>query len=267
MLLHTFSVLLKALFVVIYITCMIQQDPVCFSAQQENRPAATYGTDTRSSNAEVLDFSSSSEDEHPCGSRSKAKYPNAGEEFGLCTGSAGSMNLSTLLMKHMTSGMERTLESSEDSQSDTDAKGLNLEVEKVAKRKTGCFLSSDSEEEKNEAPAKSSYGSPTMKGYDNVCMEDMEHRPDWAGQRYNEKVESFDSSEDEAPVRRVKFKKSLRHPFSAQNSAQKFIQFTDFKCAAMHSRKRQIIEETRTGTLDTLLGTVFFIKVSVNCSD
>ncbi|MCJ8735006.1 hypothetical protein PDJAM_G00241900 [Pangasius djambal] len=251
------------------------QDPVCvsadLSAQQENRPAAAYGTSARFSNAEVLDFSSTSEDEDPCSSGSKATYPKAGEEFGLSTGSAANMNLSALLMKHMTSGMQRSSESSEDSQSDTDSKGLNLEEAKVAKGKTEWFLSSDSEEERNEA----------KKACDRACMEESEdieifhnrytkaqqsdrnntpkaQRPDWAvlavqRQRRTEEVESFDSSEDEAPVRRVTFKKSLRRPFSAQNSAQKSVQFTGLKCPTTHSRKSQIIEGTSTGTVDTLL--------------
>ncbi|KAF4072241.1 hypothetical protein AMELA_G00260820 [Ameiurus melas] len=249
------------------------QVPVCVSAdtaaQQENRPAVAYGTSTRFSNAEVLDFSSTSEDEDPCGSRSKATYPNAGEVFGPSTGSAANMNLSALLMKHMTSGLQRSSENTEDSQSDTDSKGLNLEDAKVAKGKTEWFLSSDSEEEKSEA----------KKTCDHVCMEESEDleflhhrytkaqqrdrdntnkewRPDSAVERkrYTEEVESLDSSEDEAPDRRVKFKKTLRRPFSAQNSAQKSVQFTGLKCPSMHSRKPQIIEGTSTGTIDTLLG-------------
>lgn len=259
------------------------------SAQQENGPAAAYGTRARFSNAEVLDFSSASEDEDPCAFRPKATYPNAGEKFGPSTGSATNMNLSALLMKHMTSGIQRSSESSEASQSDTDSKDLSLEEAKVAKGKTEWFLSSDSDEEKNEAPAISPHGSPVKMACDHVCMEDILHhhdtkaqqrdrdstnkeqRMDWAElavqrQRYTKEVESFDSSEDEAPVRRVKFKKSLRHPFSTQNSSTKSVQFTGLKCPTMHSRKPQIVERTGTGTIDTLLGTfVFLIKHSMNC--
>lgn len=245
-------------------------------AQQENR-AMAYGTSTRFSNAEVLDFCSSSEDEDPCGFR--------GEEFGPSSGSVANMNLSALLMKHMTTGMHKSLESSEDSLSDTGSKGLNLEEAKVTKGQPEWFLSSDSEEEKNEAPAISPPGSPAKNACYYACMRDSkgieihhhcctkaqqrnrestnkEQRPDRAvlavqKKRCTEEAESFDLSEDEAPMRRVKFKKSLRCPFSAQNSAHKSIQFTGLNCPTMHSRKPQIIEGTSTGTIDTLLGNFF----------
>ncbi|KAK3565787.1 hypothetical protein QTP86_015048 [Hemibagrus guttatus] len=252
------------------------QGPACVSAvtaaQQENRPAAAAGgTSAKFFNAEVLDFSSSSEDENPCGSRSKATFPNAGGKFGPSTSSAENMNLSALLMKHLTSKMQRSSESSEDSQSDTDSKRLNLEEAKVAKGKTEWFLSSDSEEEREEA----------KKARDHVCMEEsedveivhhhstkaqqrdtdstnMQQKPDRATlavkrQRVTAEIESFDSSEDDAPERRVKFKKNPRRPLSTQNSAKKSVQFTGLKCPTMHSRKPQITEGTSTGTLDSLL--------------
>lgn len=256
---------------------------MCVSSEQEGLPTAAYGTSDKFSNAEVLDFSSASEDENPCSSRSKAKHPNVGEEFGPSTGSAANMNLSALLMKHMTGGMQRSSESSEDSQSDTDSKDLNVEEAKVAKRQTEWFLSSDSEEEKNEAPTKSPHESRAKKACDHVCMEDtkdvevLHHRYTKAQQRdgentnkeqrldravqshgCTEEVDSYDSSEDEAPVRRVKFNKSLRRRLSAQNSAQTSVQIiTDLKCPNKYSRKPQIIKGTSTGTIDTLLGTVY----------
>ncbi|XP_060736675.1 DNA excision repair protein ERCC-6-like 2 isoform X2 [Tachysurus vachellii] len=247
--------------------------PVCVSAvtclQQENGPGSAYGA-RLPFNAEVLDFSSSSEDEDPCGSRSKATYPNAGGEFGPSTSSAANMNLSALLMKHLTSKMQRSSESSEDSQTDTDSKSLNLEEAKVAKGKTEWFFSSDSEEERKDA----------KKVWDHVCMEESEdveilhHHNIKAQQRDTDStikqlpdgalptvkrqksiaaVDSFDSSVDEAPLRRVKFKKSLRRHLSTQNSAQKTVQFTDLKCTTVHSRKPQIIEGISTGTIESLL--------------
>lgn len=280
MLLHKFVVFEKTLFGIIYITYVPQQGPACISAvtaaQQEHRPAATGGTSAKFFNAEVLDFSSDSEGEDLCGSRSKATYPNAGGEFGPSTSSAANMNLSALLMKHLTSKMQRSSESSEDSQSDTDSKRLNLEEAEVAKGKTEWFLSSDSEEEREEA----------KKAWDHVCMEesedveivhhcstkaqqrdtgstDMQQKPNRATlavkrQRVTTEIESFDSSEDEAPVRRVKFKKNPQRPLSTQNSAQKSVQFTGLKCPTMHYRKPQIIEGTSTGTIDSLLGNFFF---------
>lgn len=239
------------------------------STQQENGSAVACGTSSRFINAEILDFSSPSEDEDPCGSRSKAKWPNAGEEFGPSTGPAANMNLSALLMKHMTSGMQKSSESSEDSQSDTDSKGLNLKEATVAKAQTGWFLSSDSEEEKHEAPSISPHAKKASEKilrhhYTKAQQRDKDgtnedQRPDRTvpavqRQRFTDEVESFDSSEDEASVRRVKFRKSLRRPFSAQNSAHKSVQFTGLKCPSVHCRRPQIIEETITGTMDTFLG-------------
>ncbi|KAF5905294.1 DNA excision repair protein ERCC-6-like 2 isoform X1, partial [Clarias magur] len=234
--------------------------------KQENRQAAACGSRASCSDAEILDFSSASEDEDPCGSRSKTTYTSTGEVSGPSSGPAVNMNLSALLMKHMTNAKQVSSESSEDSPSDTDTKNVNMEETKVVKGKTDWFISSDSEEERNEV----------KKACDHVCMEESEdieilhnsteaqqrarestnkdQRLDLAmlavqRQRYPEEVESFDSSEDEAPVRKMKHKKSLR-----RNSAQKSVQFTGLKCPTMHSRKPQITESTCTGTLDTLLG-------------
>lgn len=258
---------------------------MCVSAEQENRPTTASGTSTTFCKTEVLDFSSMSEDEDPGGLRSKAKCPNAGEKFGPTTGSAANINLSDLLMKHMISGIEKRSESSDDCQSDTDSNSLNLEKvkgAKIAKRQAGWFLSSDSEEEKNEAPTRSPYRSSAKKDCDNISMEDTkdveilyhcynkaqeqdtesinqkQSSPGWALQRCTEEVQSFDSSEDETPEKRVKFRKSLRRPLSKKNSAKKSVQFIGLKCPSMHLKKPQIIEGTSTGTLDTLLGTVFY---------
>lgn len=257
---------------------------MCVSAvtclQQENGPGSACGA-RLPFNADVLDVSSTSEDEDPCGSRSKATYQNARGEFGPSTSSAANMNLSALLMKHLTSKMQRSSESSED------RKSLNLEEAKVAKGKTERFFSSDSEEEMKDA----------KKVWDHVCMEESEdveilphhhikaqqrdtdstikqHRPDGAlltvkRQKSIAAVDSFDSSEDEAPLRRVKFKKSLKRHLSTQNSAQKTVQFTGLKCTTVHSRKPQIIEGTSTGTIESLLGNLllFLIKHLVNCCE
>lgn len=235
------------------------------------------GTSTTVSKAEVLDFSSTSEDEDPCGLRSKAKHPNGGEDFGPSTGSAANMNLSDLLMKYMVSGKERSSESSEESQSDTDSEGLNLEEDnkaKVAKQQAEWFLSSDSEEEKNEAPTRSPHGSPAKKDCNNISMEDTrdveilyhcyskaqeqktertnkKQRLDWVERGCTKEDESFDSSEDEDTVKGVKFRKR-------ENSTKKSVQFTGLKCPSMHFRKPPMIEGTSTGTLDTLLGIAYF---------
>ncbi|XP_046727466.1 DNA excision repair protein ERCC-6-like 2 isoform X2 [Silurus meridionalis] len=247
-------------------------DPVCVSTdpsgQQGNIPSSTYGTSARFSNAKVLEFSSSSEDEDPCSSRSKATYGKTEEEFRPNT--AANMNLSALLMKHMTNGIQRSSESSEDSQSDTEPKVLNLKESKVAKGKTDWFLSSDSEEEMGKAKKvcdhdcmeeseerelhHSSYTKAQPRGRDGTKEDQRPERAVLAihKQRYNDEVESFDSSEDEAPVRRVKFKKSIRRPFGAQNSAKKSVQFTGLKWPTVHSRKPPITETN--STIDTLLG-------------
>ncbi|TSL10194.1 DNA excision repair protein ERCC-6-like 2 [Bagarius yarrelli] len=223
------------------------QDTAHVSIQQENKPAEACTTSTRLPDAEVLDFSSASEDEDHCSFRSKCTSFNAKGEFEPSTSSAGNMSLSALLMKHLTNRMHGSLESNEDSQSDTDSKSPNSEMPRVALE---WFLSSDSEEEQNDA----------KKAPDHVFVEEsedlyhcntIEQKRDGEitnKQRYTEEVESFDSSEDEAPVR--KLRKSLQK-FNTKTSAPKSVQFAGFKSPTMRSRMPQIMEGT--STIDTFL--------------
>lgn len=240
--------------------------------KQKDRPAAC-GPRVSCSDAEILDFSSASEDEDPCGSRSRTIYTNTVEGSGPSSGPAANMNLSALLMKHMTNAKQMSSESSEDSTSDTDTKSVNIKETKAGRGKTDWLISSDSEEERNKVKKASDhifmeesedieilYNSTEAEQLRAIASTKKDQRLDLAmlavqRQRCPEEVKSFDSSEDEAPVRKIKHKKSVR-----RNSAQKSVQFTGLKCPTMHSRKPQITGSTCAGTLDTLLGTVQFLE-------
>ncbi|KAI4901921.1 hypothetical protein NFI96_015035, partial [Prochilodus magdalenae] len=259
------------------------------TAEQAEGPAAASSTSSRSAGAGVLDFSSASEDEDPCSSKSKASGLNAGEETGTSTG-CGDMGLSALLQKHALDRAPRESDSSEESESEDDVEGLDPKEPQVAKgngAQAGWYLSSDSEEERGKAPVRRTREKKNSESTDadrRVYLEESEdlsvvqnpytkvrQREEAGGgteqkqkkatvRRREEEIESFTSSEDEAPVRRLKSKTShasspphkasaLGHRFSAQSAAQKSVRFTGFTNPAPQPRA-----DTSTGTLDTLLG-------------
>ncbi|KAL6458822.1 hypothetical protein MHYP_G00322940 [Metynnis hypsauchen] len=136
------------------------QEPVSLSgdgtAEQVDGPAATHSTNSKLADAGVLDFSSASEDEDPCSSKSKATDQNAGEESGTNTG-CSNMGLSALLQKHAVDRAQRDSSSSEESESEENIKDWDPEEPQAAKKngaQAGWYLSSDSEEEREKAPGR-----------------------------------------------------------------------------------------------------------------
>ncbi|KAL7828409.1 hypothetical protein SRHO_G00320430 [Serrasalmus rhombeus] len=264
------------------------QEPVSLSgdgtAEQADGPAATHSTNSKLADAGVLDFSSASEDEDPCSSKAKASDPNAGEESGTNTG-CGNMGLSALLQKHAVHRAQRDSSSSEESESEENIKGWDPEEPQAAKEngaQAGWSLSSDSEEEREKAPGRRAknaestdlaehyvhmeesedltvlqhpYAKAQQRNRDGVGEEQKQKKVKFAAIRREEEIESFTSSEDEAPVRSVKSKQS--HASSPQHktslrthsAAQKSVRFTSLRSATPQPQS-----STSTGTIDTLLG-------------
>ncbi|XP_062854395.1 DNA excision repair protein ERCC-6-like 2 [Trichomycterus rosablanca] len=232
-------------------------------------------TSARLSDPGVLDFSSASEDEDPCGSRSKATAPITLEEFGASTSSAANVNLCALLQKNLTHLVQIGSESSDESQSEENTIGSNLEEIKAAERKTECELYSDSEDERNTTSGIKFQEQDVLHHHNKARQNDKkvpnkEQRQNWARlaeqrRRWEKEIESFTSSEDEAPLKDVKSKN--RHASSTQqntsalqshmkkhHAAPRKVHFTGLKSPADHSREVQLRECTSTGTIDTLLG-------------
>ncbi|XP_007231662.3 DNA excision repair protein ERCC-6-like 2 [Astyanax mexicanus] len=269
---------------------MREPDPVPLSgdAEQAGSSAGTRSTSARHADAGVLDFSSASEDEDPCSSRSKATDANAGDEPGAGTG-CGNMGLSALLQKHAAHRAQRGSDSSDESETEGNWEGWDP-VEPQAAEKKGAqarwALSSDSEEERGKAPGKRVHSS-SAKPADHHAVDhhvDMEDSEDlnipqktntkarqkqkhskFTVKRHEEEIESFTSSEDEAPVRKMsKSKTGVSHassphykktvlgpPLSMQSAARKLVKFTGLKSPITQTRDSTA---NSTGTIDTLLG-------------
>lgn len=253
------------------------------SAEQTGSSAGTRSTSARHTDAGVLDFSSASEDEDPCSSRSKATDPNTGDEPGAGTG-CGNMGLSALLQKHAAHRAQRGSDSSDESEPEGNWEGWDPEEPQAAEKKgaqAGWALSSDSEEERGKAPGKRAHSFSAKPADDHavdhhVDMEDSEdlNVPQKANtkaqqnqkhkkftvKRREEEIESFTSSEDEAPMRKMsKSKTSVSHassahckkrvlgpPLSTQSTARKSVKSPTTQ--PRHSTSNS------TGTIDTLLG-------------
>ncbi|XP_072537957.1 DNA excision repair protein ERCC-6-like 2 [Salminus brasiliensis] len=272
---------------------MQELDPVSLpkdaSTEQAGSSAGTRSTGARLADAGVLDFSSASEDEDPCSSRSKATDPNAGEECGASTG-CGNMGLSALLQKHAAHRAQRGSDSGDESEPEENWEGWDPEEPQAAKKKgaqAGWSMSSDSEEEREKAPAKRSpepaehvdhrvhmensedlkvaqqSNSKAEKRQKEGCGKDQRQKRDkFTVRRREEEIEAFTSSEDEAPVKKVKSKAYVSRaspprdkttvlgcPLSAQSAVQKSVKFTGLKSPTTQPRPAN-----STGTIDTLLG-------------
>lgn len=246
---------------------MSLQDPVPESGDastaQAGGAAASGNPRSGPGGAGVLDFSSASEDEGPCSSRSKA--PEPGDESRTSAGCAN-LGLSALLQNHAAHrGALRSSGSSEESEPEKTWQNPEEPGAQAA-----WALSSDSEEEREAAPGRSSR-SPTKKNLDptdhadpQVHMEESEdlvifQRPltkaqqgrrqaggeeTFALRRREEDIESFSSSEEEVSVRKVKSKTERQ-----RGSPQKTVGFTGLKSPTPRR------PHTNTGTIDTLLGT------------
>ncbi|XP_066500418.1 DNA excision repair protein ERCC-6-like 2 [Hoplias malabaricus] len=266
------------------------------SADQAGGSTVPCSSSARFANSGVLDFSSASEDEDPCNSKSTSTDPNPREESGASIG-CGNMGLSALLQNHAANRTQIVTESSEESDNEN-WEAWDQEEVQAAKRKSaqaGWLLSSNSEEEEEEEGEKAStrraceYPVNTNSELTDHAVnmeesEDLGVQQHYSGaqlrhtkgggngqrleneksevrrQRHEEEIESFTSSEDEAPVRRVKSKPNRvsspllkisvsSHPWSTKGTAQKLVRFSGLKSPPPHSRP-----DTNNGTIDYLLG-------------
>lgn len=258
---------------------------------QESAHGSSAVTSSRLPDPGVLDFSSASEDEDPCGSRSKATGPITPEHFR--ASSAANGNLCALLQKNLSHWAQRASESSHESQSDENTIGSDQEEIKATERGTKKKLYSNSsdeveneEEERNEISGIKSCDMEEIQEQDVIHhynearpsegkLPNKERRPDWVRlveqrRRREKEVESFTSSEDEAPLNDGK-SKNLHASTTQKNTSTlqtltrkhhktpKRFQFTGLIRPADHSGQVQLKEAT--GTIDTLLGMLMLLFV------
>lgn len=264
---------------------MQEADPKSADASTERAGGLTVA---RFKPAEVLDFSSASEDEDPCCSRQKSSNPHTGEEMVPRDSSVGNIGLYRLLQQHIA---QREQHESHSSEEESNNQSQDEENQKKP-TKTTWNPTSRSEEIKG-VPAGKHHGSRIqrkseqtshlvkemhMKAADlEVLPPKLHKRNDTMkscfrkGVKFTEKwceddIESFSSSEDEVHEERVQLKGSshqVNHshrifPSERQNTKQRSVRFSGLKnqnaAKTPESDKTQCRDEVNTGTIDTLLG-------------
>lgn len=220
--------------------------------------------------AEVLDFSSASEDEDPCCSKQRSSNPHTGEEMGgACIDNLG---LYRLLQQQIAQREQQGTDSSEEDFS-------NQSQDEENQEKTSWDPSSQSEEEMDGVPAgkhhehtKSEHTESRLHEHKKEEMNSVkscfQNRIKFTEKKSEDDIKSdTESLEDEVCQERVKGMKGLspqvnqsvcRLPSKRQNGAQRSVSFTGLKTEnaeqtpgsdGTHSR-----DEGHTGTIDLLLG-------------
>nr|XP_017212822.1 DNA excision repair protein ERCC-6-like 2 isoform X2 [Danio rerio] len=195
--------------------------------------------------AEVLDFSSGSEDEDPCCSKQRPSETHSGEQMVASNTCIGNTGLCNLLQKQMTEIRQRDTDTEEDSSSESHDEDDNCEKLTAIKTSKVKDLSSESEEELEGVSdgelQRRSHKDSTKDGK-NHCRKRVKF-----AERSEDEIEHFSWSDDEGflkAVRCVKEKESdHRQSSRRENTTSGF-------------KKGQSRDEGYTGTLDSLLDRV-----------
>ncbi|KAI7797376.1 putative DNA excision repair protein ERCC-6-like 2 [Triplophysa rosa] len=246
---------------------MQEADPKSADASTEQAAGSTV---TSFKPAEVLDFSSASEDEDPCCSRQKASNPHTGEDMGPGDSSIGNIGLYRLLQQHIAQREQQQTDSSEEDSSNPTEDEENQEKPSHS-------------EEMKEVPAGKHHGSRGLRKSEHtshvvqkmhVESADLEGLPPkfhkrndgmsagksclrkrvkFTEKRSEDDSERFSSSEDEERVK-CRNGSSLQR----QNTKQRSVRFTGLKnqnaAKTPESDKTYCRDEGNTGTVDSLLG-------------
>lgn len=193
--------------------------------------------------AEVLDFSSGSEDEDPCCSKQRPSETHSGEQMVASNTCIGNTGLCNLLQKQMTEIRQRDTDTEEDSSSESHDEDDNCEKLTAIKTSKVKDLSSESEEELEGV----SDGELQRRSHKDSTKDGKNHRRKRVkfAERSEDEIEHFSWSDDEGflkAVRCVKEKESdHRQSSRRENTTSGF-------------KKGQSRDEGYTGTLDSLLG-------------
>ncbi|XP_026887493.2 DNA excision repair protein ERCC-6-like 2 [Electrophorus electricus] len=241
---------------------------------------------------EILEFSSNSEDEDPCGSQANMTKTSAGAEPVPGVTLSNSTGLSALLLRHVVRMAQGCSDSSEESQDDSDTEesqdDSDTEEPRATEGEADGRLSSDSEEEGEGDEAESPCRPPAKQNPEpgvtagRVGDEPVQRHPaegqqsaregsgserrlDTRGRvagrsrRLVDDIKSFTSSEDEALVRKVKGHISASREVKSGLGCPVSTRNTPVKSvmfAGLRSPTAQPspASEPNAGTIDTLLG-------------
>ncbi|RXN18413.1 DNA excision repair ERCC-6-like 2 [Labeo rohita] len=220
--------------------------------------------------AGVLDFSSASEDEDPCCSRSKPSETHTGEEGGAGTTCIGNMGLYGLLQRQMAQRQRQEMDSDEDSSSQDED---NCEKPTMIKEQTSKTrdLSVQSREGLEEVTAEQQKKSADLEllptrsqKHNNDSKNHFHKRVKFVEEIPEDDLERFFSSEDEAPQEGIKCvkgpspqdnKSTDRWSSGRDNTTQKSLGMKSRNSLQTSgSDKTQSRDEDKNKTLDSLLG-------------
>ncbi|XP_043103741.1 DNA excision repair protein ERCC-6-like 2 [Puntigrus tetrazona] len=198
--------------------------------------------------AGVLDFSSASEDEDPCCSRSRPSEAHTGEEGGAGANCIGNMGLYGLLQRQMAQRARQETDSDEDSSSPDEDNCKKPTTIKEQTSKTRDLFTESKERVDGVIDGKQQKKSADLE------LKDRNDRMTASKKRFHKRVtfaekrcedESFTSSEDEVPQDGIRYMKGQDNKSGRESATQKSL--------GIKSRNSRQTSGS-TGTLDTLLG-------------
>ncbi|TRY86501.1 hypothetical protein DNTS_010128 [Danionella cerebrum] len=200
--------------------------------------------------AALLDFSSGSEDEDPCCSKPRSTQTHTAEQIAANTTYIGSTGLYSLLQRRMD---ERGLQ-----ETDTEEDSSSLSQDEATTQTKGQISRSESEDEMEgcsngvrkikSAEVFPSRDSRQLNDRSIHSKNEVYKRAKFANHSENN-IESFSSSEDEAPGKTLRFTSEKKNTTRRSRSKMRHgaLQTSGFE-------KTQSRDEGKTGTLDSLLG-------------